>query len=306
MEKFLEEMMALEIKPSEEESFNMGYFDQYQFDTFLHQIPDRPDAEVISFIRTNIHYMSNKFIQGGFDWDIVTTAKFLRCYYNVLQSIPIDGNIRLATNKMCYEYLLRASKERDESKNVYGVDKEYSTTSDTLMSLCQIANAFYMNKLIAKGLMPIVASDICIARFSSLSENVCIKRMNFMICKSLIPDNDPLCTDNIQMIVWIYEVLFDSISQLFTETMFEYYSPDQEIDLGQDFFEIYSTISLALLTIVNNMPTNAIRTLLSAYYDDWVYRGRPPTRFSLISLSADYSRVRDVAEWMREKKIYIP
>ena len=47
------------------------------------------------------------------------------------------------------------------------------------------------------------------------------------------------------MIVWIYEKLFDQVGELFEQTMFEYYSPEQELDLGNDFSEVYSTISLA-------------------------------------------------------------
>ena len=109
-----------------------------------------------------------------------------------------------------------------------------------------------------------------------------------------------------QMIVWIYEKLFDRISPLFYGIMFEVYSSQEEQDFGENFMEIYGTVSLACLDILNNMTSENISAVINRYIKDWEYNGKPRVRFSLRSLSGDYSRISRVVENIVANGSYVP
>ena len=49
-----------------------------------------------------------------------------------------------------------------------------------------------------------------------------------------------------------------------------------------------------------------IDRIIRSYIADWEYSGRPPVRFSLISLSADYSRIQTIVEIITKEGTYVP
>ena len=74
-----------------------------------------------------------------------------------------------------------------------------------------------------------------------------------------------------------------------------------------DFYETFSTASLALLTMVNNMTSTDIDRLLRIFMDYWNANHKPTTRFSLRALSGDFGRVRTIVETITEKQgFWIP
>ena len=112
-----------------------------------------------------------------------------------------------------------------------------------------------------------------------------------------------------QTIIWVYEKLFDQMRYLFTGTMIELKDtmvPPNNHD-EEDFYETFSTVSLALLTMVNNMTSNDIYRLICIFLDYWNAHHRIKTRFSLRALSGDFGRIRTIVEQMTEKQnILVP
>ena len=108
------------------------------------------------------------------------------------------------------------------------------------------------------------------------------------------------------MVVWIYEKLFNRIYDLFEATMFEVYTAQQQKDFGDDFMEIYGTVGLAVLIILNNMTSENIRKVLLAYSTAWEYAKYPMTRYSLHNLSGDYSRISRIVDIMTAEGYKIP
>ena len=287
MKDTLHDLLTLEIKPEEKEAFNLGFFDQYQFDCFITSLDMRSDAEVCSFLKQNLDFIVNKIIQNQWEYPtVLISEKFLFNLGRVLTTINITQNVRVAVNKICYDYHT-ANPNEDHP---------------TIINLAKIVNREMIDRMIGKcdGMSENLAANLALCRYSNMNEKINIRRLNFVMCTK---DIEILTVQNI---VYIYEILFDRVGDLFKETMWEYYSPEQEIDNGSDFGEIYSTISLALLTIVNNMTLQNIETLIRGYVSDWEYVGRPPVRFSLISISGDYARVQMIVEKLREEKIYVP
>ena len=281
---------VLNFAPQEErkEEIDLGFFDQYQFDTFIRTLDQRSDIEVMNFLKVNLEFICNRILSNEWDCpDVLISDKFMRNFSQVLTTVNITHGMRVAANKICYDYLTSGITIDDNVK-------------DKVLRLSRVVNYAYIQQLVGVGLDEVTASNLVLCRFSSIKEKINIRRLNFVICTK---DPEVMTT---QMIVYIYEKLFDRVGELFEETMWEYYTPDQEVELGNDFLEIYSTVSLAILTIVNNMPMASIEKIITGYVTDWEYIGRPPTRFSLISLSADYNRIQLVVEALTERGIYVP
>ena len=76
---------------------------------------------------------------------------------------------------------------------------------------------------------------------------------------------------------------------------------------SESFLEIYGFVGLAILDILNNMPMESIKEILVYYESEWKYLDRPPVRFSVVSLSRDYSRITEAAEFLNNSgQHYIP
>lgn len=284
---YLKEMDTLEVHPFlRKEEFNMGVFDTAFFDETINNLGSLSEADRYNFIKGNIEYICARIV--NYEWknaDVLLTPEFLDTYINVLTSIPITNLIRIGSNCICYNYITQKVNDGNINK---------------MLLMSRTVNYPYIQALIGVGLPDTIACKLTLCRFSSMKESTNIRRLNFIIEKQ---DPDIMTC---QMIVWIYEKLFDQAGELFEQTMFEYYSPEQELDLGQDFSEVYSTISLAVLTIVNNMTMANIDRIIRNYIADWEYNGRPPVRFSLISLSADYNRIQTIVELITNEGTYVP
>lgn len=285
---FLNRMDTFEEDPlTRKEEFSMGVFDKFLFDQQIQQIDQMSDQEAYIFIKENLEYITSRILNKQWEYPhILIREKYLRAFSKVLATMPVSASVRTCTNKICYDYLTSGLDDPNVKKVV--------------LDLSRTVNYNQIQALIGVGIPSEIASILTLSRYSTINEEVNIKRLNFCICQQ-----DPeLMT--VQNIVYIYEKLFDRIGELFKQTMFEYYTPEQELDLGSSFQEVYSTVSLAVLTIVNNMTISNIEKLIRGYIADWEYSGRPPVRFSLISLSADYSRIQRIVEVINAEGTFVP
>lgn len=212
--------------------------------------------------------------------------KFIDAFIKAVNSIPLNNSIITACNKITYDY--------------FTSDNAIQTIKQKYLSMAKIVNRDMINRLIAIGLDENTASNLALCRKSSNNEKTNIKRLNFAI---YFKDPEVM---NEQMIVWIYEKMFDRISELFQTVMLETYTDQQQKDFGDNFMEVYGIVSLAVLCILNNMTSNNIRKVLIGYTSEWTYIGKPRVRFSLHALSNDYSRISRVVETMTEEGIIIP
>ena len=210
---------------------------------------------------------------------ILSNPRFVQAYYKAMRVIPMNHERRLFANKLTYEYSIIDNPDQ----NILMVFKEIS----------EYVNKDVSTKLLNIGLNRRIADDLAMCRYSSRHENVNVQRLNFTMCKY----NAEVFTE--QRIVWVYEQLFDRITDLFIFSMLEVYS-DRELDeLGNEFRDIYSNISLAILIILNNMPSISIRQVILRYIDAYVewYKKRPTLpRFTLRSLSYDYERIVNIVD----------
>jgi len=214
-------------------------------------------------------------------------SRFLSIFIQVINSLrEISYTNRVQCNKIAYDYYIL--EDGDEYQK------------QLLLSLSKTVNRDVIPSLIGIGLKEDLASYLALARFSSQNESTNVRRINFIIISSSIK----LMTE--QMIVWIYEKLFDHVTELFQTIMLDTY--DENSCYSEEMQEIHSIISLAILDILNSMPTNDIRSILLSYATSYttLHTGEK-TRFSMQSLSNDYKRIREVVEYLdKEEKVYVP
>lgn len=247
------------------------------FRSSINQIPTMDEGSLALLIKNCIDTISKDILENNIDYVyLFTNPKFVSALNRALCSIPISYEIRLAYNKIVYDYFTSDQPNQE-------IKKMYLNTS-------KVINHEAINKLMAVGLNETIACNLALCRYSSANERTNAKRLNFAIY-----NRDPTIMTE-QMIVWIYEKLFTRIYDLFSAIMFEVYPIEQQSEFGENFMEVYGTVDLVILLILNNMTSDNIRKVLIGYSEEWEYKGRPPVRFSMHCLSEDNYRIKRVLE----------
>lgn len=235
-----------------------------------------------------------------------TTPKFITVLQQILQSLKdVDHDTRRYCNNIAYDYITMPPECKTS---------EYSTVADMMMKLSQIVNKETIRRLISIGLTEEIAGYIALSRYSTSNESTNIMRVNFILCMNvqsyynLNHDKDKVNAE--QLIVNIFQELYDHLSILFESTMFDVYDMEAEW-MTDNTMEMYGIISMAVLDILNTMPLELIETVLKNYSTDYIAvkekkNGSCPTRFSMRSLSEDFSRINLVVESLRNQGVYIP
>jgi hypothetical protein len=173
-------------------------------------------------------------------------------------------------------------------------------------SLARVINKKAIQSLVLLGLPEDISTDILISRCSSTTATTNMQRLHSILV-SIDPD---LMT--VQMIVNIFEKLFDELGLLFQVIMFT--PPTNPIE------ETYDNIGLAILFMVNNMPSIAIRKVLVGYttsYEGGVFKqhlkvngsiiaGQTYRRYNLEELDYRFARITGMIAQLKEEQIYVP
>lgn len=247
------------------------------------------DGELYTLLSSNLRgFLLNIFERKDQRYiKMIISDKFLRVLIQVVANNEIDYMNTIYLNKLCYDYLTLD----DDFKN--------SVITNLIYKLAKCTNKKYIPLLIGVGIPETIASYITLARFSTNDEFVNVTRMNFVIMTVNVNFTE-------QMIVDVYQNLFDRVSMLFEATMLDVPDTTEEW-YTDDIDERYSLITLAVLDILNSLPSDAIRRVLDDYVSVYhtSYFGKE-TRCSLRSLSGDYERIRNIAENMISQGIRLP
>lgn len=294
MNDYIPEFMAQinAIPPDPKPTEDPG-FDQLRIDVFYYQINNLDkmnEKDRYNFIKSNVDFIANQVINGTCKYNRkLVDPLFLNTLKEVLRTMPVTAIRRLFINQLAYSY--QFYKGATESISLL------------LLDTTRLVNQPYIGILQSLGLTEDQSAKLALSRFSSSDEIVNVNRLNYTIY--LIGHR--VMTE--QMIIWIYEKLFDQMRYLFVGSMMEtkgsMVPPDGHDE--DDFYETFSTASLALLTMVNNMTSADIDRLLRIFMDYWNANHKPTTRFSLRALSGDFGRVRTIVETITEKQgLWIP
>lgn len=236
----------------------------------------------MSFIKANIEIISEHVASASCKYgNALYTVTFLDSYFKVLSGMPITPMMKLAANRLAYIFKTNWNLKRIPMDDI-------PTIVALFKAITRVVNKPYVVALESMGIPSDLAIDLCMVRFSSIDEIINAHRVNQVIMKTR-----DCKLMNEQNIVYIYECLFDQIRYLFMATMLDVVDNYEDIytDPEDGFYYVFSFVGMAVLTIVNNMPINSICQLLLIYLDKLKELGYPATRFSLRTLSRDFSRI---------------
>lgn len=205
--------------------------------------------------------------------------KLLNIIIQVATNIPLSMEERICCNKIVYDYMTYEGAD-DFLKGL-------------VLSLAKAINKDIIPGLCGLGLDVNLSIFLACARFSSADIAVCVKRVNFIII------TQPSIVMSEQMILNIFEKLYDKFTEVFETCMLEVLNPDEEW-VNESIEENFSTISLVLLDILNVMPSQNIIHVLRSYCDDYelLYKGAP-VRFDITNIAVgDYARIVQSIEYL--------
>lgn len=217
-----------------------------------------------------------------------TNSKFITSMSQVMYSETIDDTSKRRINKMCFDYIVLDSKDKDEYIH------------SLLMGLSKTVNRDVIPRLCADtGLSENFATTLAMSRYSSEKEITNVKRLNRAILRI------PLSKVSEQIIVDIYLSLFDHILPLFTGVMLDVWSP-QNLNT-EEMEEVYGLITLAILDIMNELPIADIKRGLKLFDEDRKMLYPDSTlRMNLTSCSeVDFPRFIRALDELEAEGIYI-
>ena len=286
-------LMAVKVRVDQNPNFNLAILKQN-----IDNIDNMTDVELRHFIERSFTSIMLNVFQGQDASNYVRKfqdARFLDAFIDVIQSMKyIDKADVIRCNTLCYHYLTLPDNQQD-----YRIKSR-------MLRLSSIINRNNLPRLLGLSLSENLASMLLIARYSDIDLNICVKRVDFIIMtqsKELM---------NERMIEEIFKILynvFEDMERIFTSFMLDVPPEYDENNswVTEDVEEISSTMNLAMLNIIENLPTQIIRRILMNYteYTALVMKNRP-VRFSLRSLSDDYYRINNMISMLQyNENIYV-
>ena len=171
---------------------------------------------------------------------LFTNIKFLKAFLGIIRVLNITEHEKICINKLAYDYYILPDKDKMVSDLLYQLTTEVNGREVIAIS----------------GIVGIHCAQILsMVRNSSFKEEKCVHRVNTYIVKVIN-------YSSVQQIINIYSLLFtDRFGSLFTYTMLEKL-PENATDQEKDAFV---NISVALITMLDNMPKTAIEKVIVDY-----------------------------------------
>lgn len=248
------------------------------------------DQELYNTIYTSYKYiLDDIFIAKNSDLIrfLYTNSRFIMTFTNVLSHIDLEPTETIYCNKLAYDYF---TARGDKDKYIRAL----------LVNLVRTVNRSVMPSLIGLGLNEELAAYLVNARYSSSKENIQVRRLNVIIM------NQPSEVMTVQMVVNIYGKLFDRVTPIFTGIMYDYWSSDQFNNPEME--EVYATINVALLEIVNNLPDDIMYHLLRNFSESYnLINSDKKIRFNIYSFcQEDYPRLDYTLRMLGQDGIMLP
>lgn len=268
----------------------------------IYDINTMNDIELRKFVNNSFNVILNSIFIGKEESapyiSCFTNVRFLDAFIDVLDNLMRSGamitkdNV-IKINSICYEYIrLQSGKDHNV---VY-----------RMIRLGNMINRDILPSLLGLGLSNDLATMLVIARNSSFDLNICIKRVDFIVI------NQPKELMSIEMIKRIYEYLFQpmiywvkAFQYIMLDVLPEY---DENSWVTEEIQEVDSTLSLAALDILNELPSETIRHTLLNYAEGYrtIHTGER-YRFDICKISMDYDKILNEIRKLEEYEgIYMP
>lgn len=263
--------------------------------TELDRIDSKSDEELYELIRTGypvlldvefINKMQNKvYIAKAF-----SNLRFVSAFCTMMSKVQLTELQSICCNKLIYDYMTSKNKNEMIVTQLFGLGWNI--------------NRNYITPLYGKGLDQNLITHLAIARNSTTDDTLAAKRVNVIIM------NSPVNIMTEETIFSIYECFFcKSVRSLFNAIMFDSldYIDEEDTEFAQEQEDIYATITLALLDMLNDLPMDMLCQLLKSYAQLKQYcHPNDKARFDIHSISGDYYRVLQAIEIVELEGVMVP
>ena len=286
---------VVKVRVDENPNFNLAILKQN-----IDHVDDMTDVELRNFIsRCFKSIMINLFGKEMPKYvHYFQDVRFLDAFIDVIKSMQfIDKDDIVRCNTMCYHYITMPK------------DKQDYRVAQRMMELSNIINRNNLPRLLGLGLSDNLASILLIARYSDMDLNICTKRVSFII---ITQPKELMSEKMIEEILKILYNVMDDMCRIFPCIMMDVL-PDYDENnpktywITDDVQEVNSVFNLAILNIIDNLPSQVIRGIMLNYSEatNMIYTNAP-VRFSLRNLSEDYYRINNViSEMAYNEGIYV-
>lgn len=263
--------------------------------TELDRIDSKSDEELYELIRSGypvlldvefINKMQNKvYIAKAF-----SNLRFVSAFCTMMSKVQLTELQSICCNKLIYDYMTSKNKNEMIVTQLFGLGWNI--------------NRNYITPLYGKGLDQNLITHLAIARNSTTDDTLAAKRVNVIIM------NSPVNIMTEETIFSIYECFFcKSVRSLFNAIMFDSldYIDEEDTEFAQEQEDIYATITLALLDMLNDLPMDMLCQLLKSYAQLKQYcHPNDKARFDIHSISGDYYRVLQAIEIVELEGVMVP
>lgn len=285
------------ILPMNSPTFNRSVFIQT-----IDSIPEMSDVDLRRFIQQHFNSIMNNTFSGQDSARYVALfrdVRFLDALIDVLirmQFFEKDTVVRC--NTICYHYLTLSECDKDP------------LVVSRMIQMSNVINRNGLPHLLGLGLRENLVSTLLIARYSDFDLNICVKRVDTIIIRQ------PKELMNQKMIGEIFKSLYNPMEEF--PRIFPYFMLDVLPDYNEnipntlwitdDIDEVNSVMNLAVLDILDNLPSQLIRNTLVNYAEGYrIVNSGKRVRFSMQRLSDDYYRINDIVYALAEREnIYVP
>lgn len=283
--------LPLEVNPKTV-YLSMDYTNIDSIKKKLFKLDELSDEDLYYLISKTYSYILDEiFISKNMDLIkfLYTNPRFIMTFTNVMSRPETNLSYlqMVYCNKLAYDYFTARGEKDDYIKAL-------------LVNLIKTVNRSVTPGLIGLGLGEELSSYLANARFSSVKESIQVKRLNLVIMNQ----TSDLMT--VQMIVNIYGKLFDRITPLFDGIMYDYWSEEQFVT--KEMEDIYATINVAILEIVNNLPEDIMYHLLRNFYESHqLINLNKKVRFNIYSFCKDdYPRLDYTLQMLSSEGVFLP
>lgn len=271
----------------------------------IYDMNNMNDSELRMFVQNSFRSILNNIFFGSAESadyiNCFTNVRFLDAFIDVVQRFIQQGNFfdrdNIAKiNNICYDYITF----NNDTKNPAVVNRMYM--------LANTINAPYLPRLLGLGLSNNLASLLLIARWSNLNPKICVRRVDF-ITIAQPGAKDFMTQERIKQIINVlYELDRDqrNFIKIFPHIMMDVLGDYDEADpsthwITDEIQEVDSTLSLAVLDILNEFTNDNIRHVLINYTESYkIIYSNEPIRFSMRRISDDYERINNVVYALQE------
>lgn len=263
--------------------------------TELDRVDSKSDDELCNLIKSAYHILLDvEFINKSRNKIYIAKAfsnlRFVSAFCTVISKQNLTELQRICCNKLIYDYM--TSKNNNEM------------ILNQLFALGWDINRTTISTMYGKGLDQRIITHLVVARYSTTDDTLAVKRVNVIIMNSGPVMSEPVIKN-------IYECLFcKSLRGLFNGIMFDdslEYIDEEDTEFAEQQQDIYDTITLALLDILNDVPMSMLCQLLRSYAQLKQYcHPHDKARFDIHCLSGEYYRILEAIQIVESEGTIVP